>query len=213
MTTVEKTKSRGVLLAISAPLGVGKATLCQALLDRQPNARMVVSCTSRSAKPREVNGYDYIFMTHEEFKKKAGEGAFVEWVEIQGNFYGTSKNPMMADLEKGNDVILNVDVKGASAIKKALPEAVLVFVCPPTWQALLTRLRARYPEGQEDLIRRLTVAREELKLASIFDYVLFNDNLIESADGLSSILRSEKKRYTRGQEQLKRMVDDPISAA
>ena len=196
----------GVLLVLSAPLGVGKRTLCQALLDRHPEARLSVSKTTRPRGPREVEGYDFYFVSEPDFKKQAAAGEFLEHVEIHGHYYGTPRPVLMENLAAGRDVLLNVDTGGARAVKKACPEAVRVFVCPSSLEALGARLKALDPGHAEMLPQRLARARDEIACASEYDYVVLGDNLVETAEELSAILRAEHRRAARAAAGIKNLL-------
>ena len=200
------TNSRGVLLVVSAPLGFGKATLCQALLDREPNARLSVSCTTRPRQAREAEGFDYFFLKEDMFKKRLNEKGFLEWVNINGHYFGTPKDQVWDVLLSGKDVVLNVDARGAQMVKEALPEAVLVFVCPPDMVALAERLHSLSESNAETLVARLKTAQGEIAEAVNFDYIVINEDMIEMADSLSVILRSEHLRVLRKEEDIRKLI-------
>ena len=193
----------GVLMIISAPLGAGKVTLCQAVLDREPNAQLSVSCTSRSPRAREVDGLDFNFVTQAEFRRQAEAGEFLEWVALGNHLFGTPKKAVLDALRAGRDVILNLDPRGAKSVKTVYPEAVSVFVCPPTWEALIQRMRLHDAAANSaQLIRRLDAAKSDVQAASESDYVLLNDNLVTVAEDLSAILRAERRRAWHARQDL-----------
>ncbi|MBL8024419.1 MAG: guanylate kinase [Elusimicrobia bacterium] len=202
----------GILLVLSAPLGVGKRTLCQAFLDRQPNARLSVSQTTRPRGPREVDGYDFSFVTEPMFQKEVAAGEFLEHVKIHDHFFGTPRTPIFENLAAGRDVLLDVNTQGARDVKKAVPEAVLVFVCPPTLEALVARLDALDPNRPDILPTRLARARQDIGSAMEYDYVILNDNLVETAEELSAILHVEHRRATRRQKEIRKLVESPSPA-
>lgn len=204
----------GILMVISAPLGVGKTTLCQALLDRHPEAQLGVSCTSRPPRPREVDGHDFFFISAEEFRRRARAGEFLEWVNIGGHLFGTPKKPALDHLYAGRDVILNLDVRGAASVKEAYPEAVSVFVCPPTWSALADRL-AKQGTGWDNgpVAEHLNAARRDAKAADKSDYFVVNDELVNAAEDLSAILRAERRRAGNARGDLARFLKSPFPSA
>lgn len=199
----------GILLALSAPRGLGKITLCQALLDREPEARLSVSCTTRPRHPREIEGFDFYFVSDQEFKREVESGEFLEWVEIQGHFFGTPRTPLLENLAAGRDVILNVDTRGAQTVKKEFPETVLVFVSPATVESLVTRLKSLDSTRPENLPDRLSRAREDLALAPRYDYVILSDGLAEAADELSAILLAERLRAKRSESEIAVLIQTP----
>ena len=203
---IETPLPTGILLVLSAPLGVGKRTLCQAVLDRQPEARLSVSKTTRPRGPREVEGYDFYFVSEPDFKKQVAAGEFLEYVEIHGHFYGTPRTAILENLKAGRDVLLDVDTEGARAVKKACPDALLVFVCPSSLEALGARLKSLDPSRAEMSPQRLARARDEIARASEYDYVVLSDNLVETAEELSAILRAEHHRAARAEAGIKNLL-------
>ncbi|MBL0058933.1 MAG: guanylate kinase [Elusimicrobia bacterium] len=199
----------GILLALSAPRGLGKVTLCQALLDREPEARLSVSCTTRPRHAREIEGFDFYFVSDQEFKRQAESGGFLEWVEIKGLFYGTPRTPLLENLAAGRDVILNVDTQGAQTVKKEFPDTVLVFVSPPTVESLVIRLKSLDSTHPENLPDRLSRAREDLAMAPRYDYVVLSDGLAEAADELSAILRAERRRARWSESEITQLIQTP----
>lgn len=195
-------------MVITAPLGVGKQTLCHAVLDRQPGVRLSVSCTTRAPMLREIHGFDYMFLSEADFKKKIENDAFIEWVQINGKYYGTLRGPVVEDLNAGHDVILNVDTQGAQAIKFAFHEAITVFVSPSTVEGLRSRFLGQM--GQDLDAARLKRAQTELTSAKTYDYVILNDNLLQAADDISSILRAERKRPGRSLDVLSQLLNTPL---
>lgn len=198
--------SPGLLLVLSAPLGMGKRTLCQALLDRHPEARLSVSKTTRPRGPREVEGYDFIFVSESEFKKQVEAGEFLEHVQIGDHFYGTPRTAIADNRKAGRDVILDVDTDGAQSVKKICPDAVLIFIAPSSSEALTARLKSLDP-GRPDLWPgRLAHAREDLARSTEYDYVVLSDSLVETAENLSAILRAEHLRVGRTASDVQRIL-------
>lgn len=198
-------------MIVSAPLGAGKATLCQALLDREPNARLSVSCTSRPPRPREVDGLDFNFVTDVEFRRQAEAGEFLEWVALGSHLFGTPRRAVLDALREGHDVILNLDPRGAKSVKTVYHEAVSVFVCPPSWEALIQRIKL-HDAGADSaqLIRRLDAAKRDVQAAMESDYVLLSDNLVAVAEDLSAILRAERRRARHARQDLASLLDTPF---
>lgn len=206
MGTEQSNRSPGILLVLSAPLGVGKRTLCQALLDRHPDARLSISKTTRPRGPREVEGYDFNFISEAEFKKQIDAGEFLEHVQIQGHFYGTPRTSIAENRAAGRDVILDVDTQGARAVKKQCPDALMIFVSPASQESLLARLKALDPSRPELLPERLANAQKEISHGSEYDYVVLSDTLVETADDLAAILRAEHRRAARAASGIQELL-------
>lgn len=185
------------MFVVSAPSGAGKSTLCQALVERHPHVRLSVSCTTRPPRANEQNGRDYHFLSDAEFRERAGRGEFLEWAEVHGNRYGTLKSTVAEALRGGHDVILNIDPQGARNVRDAFPTSVLVFVCPPSWAVLESRLRARGQDSPDVIARRLANARLELAQAHLYDYLVVNEDLNRAIDDLSAVWRAEHQRTNR----------------
>jgi guanylate kinase len=178
---------------LAGPSGVGKSTLVRALLARRPELFWSVSATDRAPRPGEVDGVDYRFLTHDEFCRLRDDGGFLEWFEVYGDLKGTPRAPVEEHLAAGDDVLIEVDVQGALAIREALPAARLVFIKPPSHEIQRERLRARDPEADPaDLERRLAAATTEEAEEDVFDAVVVNDDLDEAADQLVAILDSAR---------------------
>lgn len=174
-----KKSKKGKLIVFSAPSGAGKTTLVRYLMSQIPNLSFSVSAASRKPRQNEIDGTDYYFLSVDDFKKKIGEGAFIEWEEVyKDHFYGTLISEVERIRNSGNNVIFDVDVKGGVNIKKFFGDEVLaVFVKPPSVKELEIRLRERATDSNEDIQRRVEKAEEELTYASYFDVVVVNDNL------------------------------------
>lgn len=196
----------GVLMVLSAPLGVGKRTLCQALIDRNPDLRLSISKTTRPPAPREVHGYDYYFVTDDEFNRQAQAGDYLEYVRIHNHGYATPWEPIRDHLAAGRDVLLDVDTRGALEVKRKRPEAVMVFVCPTNMEIVAARLMSFDPHREDLFSARLARAKEEISRAAQFDYVVLNDSLVETADDISAILLAERRRSTRTTGPLQKLI-------
>ncbi len=206
MAMASNAVSPGILLVLSAPLGVGKRTLCQALLDRHPDARLSISKTTRPRGSREVEGYDFNFISEAEFKKQIEAGEFLEHVQIQGHFYGTPRTPIAENRLAGRDVILDVDTHGARAVKKQCPDALMIFVSPASPESLLARLKSLDPSQPELWPTRMAHAQKDISCALEYDYVILNDTLVDTAEDLSAILRAEHRRAARAEFGIKDLL-------
>lgn len=186
------TKNKGRLFLVSGPSGVGKGTICRELLKQDKELFFSVSATTRKPRNEDVEGKTYYFKTKEQFEKLIEENEFLEWAEYSGNYYGTPKTPVLERLESGVDVLLEIDVKGALSVMENFDEGVYIFIAPPDESALLERLKNRGTESEEDINKRLTAAKEELKLKSEYDYVVINDILDTAVSEVKNIILKER---------------------
>jgi guanylate kinase len=187
----------GLFLVVSAPSGTGKTSICRQVLAHCPNIRFSVSYTTRPPRPGEVDGRDYHFISREEFQQRLARDEFAEWAENYGHFYGTSVETMTSLLHQGIDVMLDVEPRGAKALKEKFPGGVFVFILPPTMDELKARLNRRGFETPEVINRRFSKAVDEIREVFWYDYTIFNDKLDIAVDQLRSIYVSEKSRTTR----------------
>jgi len=188
---------KGILFIISSPSGGGKGTLIREVLRRVPNIGYSISFTTREPRVGEQHGQDYFFVSSAEFENLIGQGAFLEYAIVHGNYYGTSRREVERNLGEGRDVILEIDVQGAAAVKQLLPEAVGVFILPPSFEVLRDRLEQRASENPMNLATRLANAAGEVGRYREFDYVLINDEIERAATVLGSIFYAERSRLTR----------------
>lgn len=188
---------RGILLVVSGPSGAGKGTLCRELLKRTPSLQLSVSATTRPPRPGEKDGVHYFFVGRDDFLKMAGEGRFLEWAEVYGHYYGTPGDFVLSSLEKGEDVLLEIDIQGALQVKEKIPEAVLVFVVPPSREELARRLFLRGSDAPCEIEKRLGCAASEVRLAVRYDYVVINDDLPRAVENIQAIVLAEKSRPGR----------------
>jgi len=180
--------SRGSTIVVSGPSGAGKTTILRRVLERDARLRFSVSHTTRHPRKGEVEGHDYYFVTQEKFRALIESGSFLEWAEYQGNFYGTSRAAVEKAVDEGSDVLLEVEVQGARQIREQCPDAVTVIVLPPSFEALGQRLRDRAKDSEESIRKRLDIAREEVREASQYTYVVVNSNLDAAVADLQKIV-------------------------
>jgi guanylate kinase len=198
---------RGNLIVVSAPSGAGKSSLVKAVLGRVPKLRYSVSCTTRPPRSKERDGLDYHFVSDDEFRRMAEGGEFLEWASVHGHLYGTPRRAVIESLEEGFDVILDIDVQGADQIRRHMPDAVTVFILPPSEEILIGRLIERGSESHEELRRRLWAASREVARWPDFKYVIINDELQRAASALEAIIVAERCRPSRQIEIIKTIVN------
>ena len=193
-----KLNERGLLIVISGPSGVGKGTVRKALFERENhNLKYSVSMTTRKMREGEVEGKDYYFVSKEEFQKRIDEGKFLEHAEFVGNCYGTPLDKVNEQLDKGSEVVLEIEVEGAMQVKKKVPDCVLIFIVPPSKEALYERLKKRGTETEEVIQARIAKANREFKVAKYYDYIVVNDDVDNAADRIMAIIRAEHARTCR----------------
>jgi guanylate kinase len=181
-------------LIVTSPSGAGKTTMVRALLDAFPELVQSVSNTTRAPRPGEVDGRDYHFVAPSRFDAMVAEGDLCEWAEVHGHRYGTSLARIQRARETHRGVVFVIDVQGARQLKAAIPDAVAVFVLPPSWEVLEQRLRGRGTEAEEVIQRRLRNARDEVAMYGLFDYLVVNDDLATAMDELKGIVRATAAR-------------------
>jgi guanylate kinase len=189
--------SRTFPLVLSAPSGTGKTTLAHALVQRGDGFCFSVSATTRGAREGERDGIDYTFVDRPTFEAMVERGELAEWADVHGDLYGTPTSELDRAAGRGEHVVLDIDVQGARLIRARVPEAVLVFILPPSVETLMVRLTGRGTEGAAQVARRLRSALEELAAAPEFDYVVVNDDLEGCLEAIRGIVRSEARRATR----------------
>ena len=185
---------KGKTFIIAGPSGVGKGTIIQALFARQKNLYFSVSATTRSPRPGEVDGVHYHFISREQFLQWIAEDAFLEHAEYIGNFYGTPKRYVDEAMERGEDVILDIEVQGAEQVYAKRPDTIRIFIAPPSWQELERRLTSRGTETAEKIRGRLARAREEFSYAQGYNYVVINNTVEEAVDEIRAIICAEHCR-------------------
>ena len=201
-----KQNRKGLLLVISGPAGVGKGTINLSLISRNSDIRMSVSATTRSPRPGEIDGVHYFFKSEEEFQKMIEDGAFLEYMRVfNTHYYGTPKSFVEQELDEGRSVILEIDVQGAMRVKAAYPDAVLIFIAPPSMSELKSRLIHRGTESSEAIDRRFETAYQEMKYIDRYDYVVVNDILDLAIARTEDIIVAERCRVSRNSELIEKL--------
>lgn len=196
-----KEKKSGQIIVISSPSGGGKGSVISGLLKNDSENRWLsVSTTSREIRTNDIPGVTYNFVTKEEFEQKIEEGYFLEYTNYVGNYYGTPKEFIKEKLDAGIDVILEIEIEGASNIKKLIPEAIFIFIMPPSLKILVERLRRRGTDDKEKILKRFHTAYKEINEVSKYNYVVVNDILDEAIQKVESIIKAEKCRVDRIEE-------------
>jgi guanylate kinase len=196
-----------VMVVVSGPSGAGKSTLLRRVLSQLDHLRFSVSHTTRAARDGEAEGVDYHFIGRPEFERLVAEGAFLEWAQVHGELYGTSRAEYERAERDGVDLLLDVDVQGAAQVRKRFPEAVTVFVLPPSYLDLERRLRGRGPGDEESFRRRLETARAEMGLYPDYDYVILNKELGRGAEDLKAVIRAARCRTRRMDAVARKILD------
>ena len=186
----------GNLFIVAAPSGAGKTTLVRLLLANDPQLGLSISCTTRAPRQGEVDGRDYSFVSVEEFLERVGRGEFIEWAEVHGNYYGTSRRTIEEELAVGHDLVLEIDWQGAQQVRKAFPKAIGVFILPPSLQTLKDRLAGRGTDPADVIARRFAAARDEMRHVDEFDYVIINDDLQQALTNLRSVVAASRLQYS-----------------
>lgn len=188
---------QGNLIIISSPSGGGKGTLIKQILKVVPNVGYSVSFTTREMRVGETHGKDYFFVSGAEFESLIETGALLEYAEVHGNFYGTALNQVKTEIEAGRDIILEIDVQGAANVQEKLPEALSVFILPPSFEVLKNRLTARATEKPNDLALRLKNSFGEVQQFSKFEYIVVNDDATRAATDLQTIILADRLKRVR----------------
>jgi guanylate kinase len=190
------TSRPGLLIVISGPSGVGKDTVIKRLLELDPNLTYSVSYTTRPSRTGEVDGINYRFASRQEFERLIAAGAFLEYATYDGNLYGTPIAQLDEVRAAGRDIVLKIDVQGAEQVRKRAPDALRIFLAPPSMDELLRRRTERHTESQEDQSSRQRIANEEMALASHFDHVVVNDDIERAAREILAIIQAARQRHT-----------------
>ena len=203
----KRKKGRGLLLVVSGPSGTGKGSVLEAFYQiiERGDIYYSISMTTRKPRPGEVHGVHYFFTTREEFEQGIAAGAFLEHTQYLDNYYGTPRDEIEKQRDDGRDVILEIESDGAFQIRRAVPDARLIFILPPGMAALEQRLRGRGTEDERTILRRLERAKEEIAKAGEYDYIILNDRLEEAADDLRAVIRAEKSKAAYMAHYMKEM--------
>lgn len=192
-----KTKKQGILVVISAPSGAGKGSVIEEMKVQNPNLWVSISATSRPMRSNDKEGETYYFLSRETFEQKIEENYFLEYTNYAGNYYGTPKKNIQEHLNNGEDVILEIEIEGAMNIKKMIPEALCIFIMPPSLKELKRRLENRGTDSKEKILERFKIAYQEMNEVTKYNYVVINDNIQTAADKILSIIKAEKCRVDR----------------
>ena len=193
-----KKKIKGDLIIISGPSGCGKGTICSELIKNGDNIIISTSATTRKPRTGEVDGVDYFFITKEEFEEKIKNNEFLEFAKVHhDNYYGTLKEKVLSNIDKGIDVILEIDIEGALQINNTMPEGIFIFIMPPSMKELKRRLIKRNTETKEQIVDRFKKAYQEINEVSKYNYVVINDEITTAVNKIKSIIQAEKCRVDR----------------
>ena len=198
--------NKGNLIVISAPSGSGKTSLAELLLAEVDRMNFSVSHTTRPARRGEKNAVEYFFVSVEEFEEMIEAGQFLEYAHVYGNYYGTSSSFVQAELARGNDVLLDIDIQGALKIKKLMPQVIMIFVLPPSFEVLKERLKGRGLDDEVVIEKRLQVAKDEIEYYVNYDFVIINEEIERSLQELKSIVMAARCRTVGRREQAEKIV-------
>lgn len=185
---MNESQNKTKLLVISGSSGVGKGTVIKSLLEKCPDLNLSISCTTRNKREGELHGVNYFYLTQEEFDKAVAQDEFLEWAKFSGNCYGTKKSYIEECLANQKNVLLEIDTQGALQIKEKMPEALLIFIAPPSFEELEARLRGRHTETEEAIQKRLECVKSELENSKQYDYVIVNDKVENAVEKILKII-------------------------
>ena len=199
---------QGILIVLSGPSGSGKDTVLKKLIEKNDDIKVSISMTTRSMREGEIDGADYYFVTTDYFEKKIADGEMLEYAQYAGNYYGTPKAPVDEMLRAGINVVLEIEVQGAEKIRKIYPDAVSVFLMPPSIPVLEERLRLRGTEDDEALSHRLFIAEQEIRRAGEFNYIVVNDSIDRAVGDFETVIRAEKMRFSRNKNIISEVINN-----
>lgn len=205
MENKKKVKDKGRLFVVSGPSGAGKGTICQALLQEKSDIELSISMTTRKPRSTEVEGINYYFVDVEKFVDEINKGGLLEYAKVYGNYYGTPKQKVLDKLEEGRDVILEIDIQGAMQVREAYPEAIYIFILPPSMSELRKRITGRGTETESAITLRLNEALKEISYIDKYDYCVVNGDLTEAVSRVSAIITTE---HCRVSESILSMIKD-----
>lgn len=194
---------KGLLIVVSGPSGAGKGTICKKLLENNTRIMVSVSATTRAPRAGEEDGKNYFFINKEHFKEMLAQDEFLEYAKVYDNYYGTPKKYVLDNLNCGNDVLLEIDIAGALKIKESFRDGVFIFILPPSMEELKKRIVGRGTESEEDIKKRYGAALDEIHQVIKYDYAVINDDLDRALIDIQSILRAERCKVSRLQEDIK----------
>lgn len=205
-------EEKGILFILSGPSGVGKGTVRQRLFEQENHLKYSVSATTRKKRPGEKEGVDYFYKTKQEFEEMIAHNKLLEHAKYVNNYYGTPKEYVLEQLEKGNDVFLEIEVQGAMQVKRNFPEGVFIFLFPPSLEELKNRIVSRGTESNELVVNRLKEAKKEIDMMSEYDYVVVNDDVDAAVSKVKAIIESEHCKRERIEKQYKKILEDDMNA-
>jgi len=200
--------NRGMLIVVSSPSGGGKGTLIDRVLKTVPNLSYSVSFTTRAPRPAEEDGREYFFIDRVSFEQMIERGEFLEWADVYGHLYGTNCNQVERERAAGHDIILEIDVQGAASIREKIPDAVSIFILPPSFELLRGRLLARGTDSAEALEKRMRGAPSEVEQYRHFQYVILNDDINRASQQLAAVIYAERARRERQEVNLREALED-----
>lgn len=210
MTNSNK-KDEGILLVVSGPSGAGKGTICNAIREIYPDLNYSISMTTRAPRKGETEGVSYYFRTNKQFEKLIQEDAFLEYAQVYDHYYGTPKKYALDLIEKGQSVLLEIDIQGAMQVKERYPKGVFIYIVPPSLEILSGRLHQRGTDSEDVIQRRLAQITNELAMAHKYDYIVVNDILEDAVHKTCSILEAEKCKLSRNEGQIETIFKQYIN--
>ena len=203
-------KKKGLLVVVSGPSGAGKGTICKNFMELNKEMLLSISSTTRNPRENEIDGVNYNFITKQDIEDLIGTDSLLEYVHVFGNYYGTPKKWVLECIEKGKDVLLEIEIVGAMKVKEKYPDAILVFVLPPSLKELKNRIVTRGTETIEQIENRMARAMQEIKTIEKYDYFIFNDNLTRAVDDLEAIISAEKNKVNRYSQEIVKIYEEEL---
>lgn len=204
-------KKKGLLIVISGPSGTGKGTVCKELLNREKDMKISISATTRKARTGEKDGINYYFMDKDTFEKQISKDGFLEYAKVYDNYYGTPKKYVIDEIDKGNNVLLEIDIQGALQVKEKYPKGVFIFILPPSMKVLKERIVGRGTESEEDIAKRFESAFKEIDYVKEYDYFVINDKIEEAVEKIKAIICTESCKITENIEDIVSKFKEELS--